>query len=96
MLCEQMGYEPEEENMPIDPSDLSYNVQQSILLFQTLPDRIEGMAGSWLGKDYSGLIDIMDIYDIDDKRRVFDLLQICIMEAHKYYEQERKMRETIK
>tara|TARA_Y100000034_G_C6791903_1_gene354646 strand:+ start:562 stop:852 length:291 start_codon:yes stop_codon:yes gene_type:complete len=95
MMCEQMGYEPEEENMPVDPSDLSYNCQQAIVLFQILPDKIEGMAGMWLGKDYSGLFDIMRLLDIFDKKRVFELLQICISEAHKHYEQQSKMRETL-
>ena len=29
-MCEQMGWEPKEEEIPKDPSDLSYNVQNQL------------------------------------------------------------------
>ena len=66
-MCEQMGWEPKDEEMPKDPGSLSYNVQGALLLFNALPDIWEGMSGSWMGKDYSGLIAIMDIYQLDNK-----------------------------
>ena len=58
-MCEQMGWEPKDEEIPKDPSDLSYNVQCALILYEALPDIWEGMSGSWMGKNYSGLIDIL-------------------------------------
>jgi hypothetical protein len=50
-MCEQMGWEPDEDQMPIDPSTLSLEVQQALVLLNALPDNWEGMSGSWMGKD---------------------------------------------
>lgn len=90
-----MGWgEVEEEvfrkSQEIDPSTFPIQAQYALLLFNLLPDKIEGMAGTWLGKDYSGLKDIMDLYEIEDKLVVFELLQICIVEASKYYAEKQK------
>ena len=95
LMCEQMGWEPKEEEMPQDPSSLSYECQQALVLVNALPDNWEGMNGVWLGKDYSGLFDIMNIYRIDNKLEVFELLKICESELGKYYAQKRKEQEQI-
>ena len=86
-----MGLPVDDEEIPLDIADLSYNSQQALFLFNVLPDKIEGMNGIWLGKEYAGLIDIMDIYDLDNRRDVLDLLQICIRVASKEYEKEREI-----
>ena len=53
------------------------------------------MSGSWMGKDYSGLSAIMDIYEIEDRRSVFELLQQCERELGKYYVQKQKEQESL-
>lgn len=91
-----MGWEPEEMDIPIQFSDLTINAQHAMQLFNILPDRVSDMSGVWLGKEYSGLLDIMWLLEIEDKRRVFELLQTVISESSKQYEIERKARERIK
>mgnify|MGYP001462137957 CR=1 FL=1 len=76
--------------------DLSYEAQIAITLFQVLPDKIEGMAGVWLGKDFSGLGDIMELYGIEGNREAFNLLLHIIAEASKFYEQQRKTQQARK
>ena len=85
-----MGLPIDEDEIPLDISDVSYNSQQALFLFNVLTDKVEGMNGVWLGKDYSGLADIMNIYEIDDQKEVLDLLQVCIREASKVYAQQRE------
>jgi|TARA_R110000737_G_scaffold3949_2_gene13038 hypothetical protein len=85
-----MGLPIDEDEIPLDINDVSYNSQQALFLFNILPDKIEGMNGVWLGKEYAGLSDIMNIYEIDDRREVLDLLQICIREASKVYSKQRE------
>jgi hypothetical protein len=90
-----MGWEPDEDQMPIDPSTLSLEVQQALVLLNALPDNWEGMSGSWMGKDYSGLSAIMDIYEIDDRRVVFELLKQAEQELDKHYTQKQKEQESL-
>ena len=85
-----MGLPIDEEEIPLDIGDLSYNSQQALFLFNVLPDKVEGMNGIWLGKEYAGLADIMDIYEIENRKDVLDLLQICIREASKVYAKQRE------
>jgi hypothetical protein len=94
-MCEQMGWEPKEEELPKDPAYLSYNIQCALVLYNALPDKWEGMSGSWMGKDYSGLMDIMNIYRMDNKREVFDLLKIAEGEAGKFYAEKAKQQESL-
>ena len=82
-MCEQMGW------------DLSYNVQCSLVLFNSLPDIYAGMSGSWVGKDYSGLASIMDIYSMDNKREIFALLKLAEVEYGKWYAEQQKQQEAI-
>lgn len=93
-MCEQMGWEPKEEDMPVDPATLSLEVQQSLLVLNSLPDNWDGMNGVWLGKDYSGLSAIMDIYEIEDRREVFELMKEAESVLGKFYEQKRKEQEA--
>jgi hypothetical protein len=53
------------------------------------------MSGSWMGKDYSGLSAIMDIYEIDDRRVVFELLKQAEQELDKHYTQKQKEQESL-
>ena len=71
-MCEQMGWEVDESQIPKDPSSFSLEVQQALLLFNVLPDLVEGMSGTWLGKNYSGIGDILDIYQIQNKYRSYE------------------------
>ena len=95
LMCEQMGWEPREEDIPMEVDSLSYNSQCALILFQALPDNWEGMSGSWMGKDYSGLVDIMNIYQMDNKKEIFELLKVAEVEASKYYAQKQKERDAM-
>ena len=38
-MCEQMGWEIDESQMPVEPSTLAYEVQQALLVLNVLPDK---------------------------------------------------------
>jgi len=96
LMCDQMGWDPDEEEMPLEIGNLSYEAQTALLLFNVLPDKIEGMNGVWLGKDFAGLGDIMELYGIEGNRDAFDLLHHCITESAKFYEEQRKINQARK
>jgi len=89
-MCEQMGWEVDENQLPKDPGEFSLECQQALMLLNILPDKWEGMSGTWMGKDYSGLEAIMNIYEIQDRKTVFELLRDAEAELGKYYAQKQK------
>tara|TARA_B100001093_G_scaffold478769_1_gene507225 strand:+ start:491 stop:769 length:279 start_codon:yes stop_codon:yes gene_type:complete len=91
-MCEQMGWEPKEEELPQDGTNLSLECQQALTILNALPDNWEGMNGTWLGKDYSGLSAVMDIYQVESRREVFELLKEAESILGKYYAQQTKSR----
>ena len=90
-----MGVEPKEEDVPKDPSTFSLEAQQALIMLNVLPDKWEGMSGTWLGKEYAGLLDIMDLYQIEDKKQGFELLKVCEDELGKFYAEKRKQQEQL-
>ena len=90
-----MGVEPKEEDVPKDPSTFSLEAQQALIMLNVLPDKWEGMSGTWVGKEYAGLLDIMDLYQIEDKKQVFELLKVCEDELGKFYAEKRKQQEQL-
>jgi len=87
-----MGWEPKEEELPQDGTNLSLECQQALTILNALPDKWEGMNGTWLGKDYSGLSAVMDIYEVESRREVFELLKEAESILGKYYAQQTKSR----
>jgi hypothetical protein len=92
-LCAQMGIEPIPEEIPMDIGDLSYECQLALVIFRSLPDNIEGMSGQWLGKDYSGLGTLLEIYEVEDKKLVFELINILSVETGNHYAKEQKQKQ---
>lgn len=95
MMCEQMGWEPNEEEMPKDPGFLPFDVQTALVIFNILPDRFEGMSGTWMGKDFSALEAIMNIYEVLDRKSVFEYILLIQKEYSDYYSKQQKMRESV-
>jgi len=67
-ICEQKGIEPDPNEMPPTMGDYPLEVQVAFLLHDLLPDRWEGMSGSYLGKDYSSLGLLLDTWEVEDKQ----------------------------
>ena len=94
-MCEQMGWEPNEDEIPKDLSSLPYEAQTALILFNMLPDRIEGMSGTWLGKEFSCLETFMNIYEVDNRRYILDLIMIIHRSYDEHYRQQQKMKESV-
>jgi hypothetical protein len=54
------------------------------------------MGGIWLGKDFSGIGDIMDIYQMSEKKDVMDYLIYMIQIARETQAKERDMQSKLK
>ena len=47
-----------------------YEVQLAFFIYNLLQDTWDGMSGSYFGKNLSGLGELLDIYEVEDKKTV--------------------------
>lgn len=50
--------------------DFPSEVQEAFLVHSCLPDRWDGMSGMFMGKDWSALGTLLDVFKIEDKKTV--------------------------
>lgn len=76
-MCEMLGNEPLEEEIPPDIGDFSLEVQQAIQVFNLLKDVWDPFGGNYLGKDLSIIFQIFDLLEIDLPSRslIFKIVQ---------------------
>jgi len=72
-MCEQMGKEPVESEIPPDWKDFPEVVISALNVFNMLGDRMYPEIG-YVGKDYTNLSYFLDIYDIEDTEFFLELL----------------------
>ena len=77
-MCDALGTEPIETEIPIDYEDLPIDVHQAYNIYNNLQDNWDTMSGVYIGKVYAGIVDIFDMYEIDKEERkvIFSLLQV--------------------
>jgi hypothetical protein len=82
-MCEALGTEPVDDEIPIDFEDLYIDVQEAMGIYHKLRDEWDTMNGVYLGKNYVGLVDILELLDVpvEDRRTQYEL--IGIIDAHR-------------
>ena len=75
-MCEMLGSEPLEEQIPVELADLPLEVQEAYRVYVLLNDNWDSFGGNYLGKNMSGLLDIMNILEIEDKVTILNIIQI--------------------
>lgn len=75
-MCELLGSEPIEEEIPVDYDDLPLEVQQTLLIYNSLQDCWDYMGGNYIGKNISCFKDVLDLFDVDplDRRYIYELI----------------------
>lgn len=82
-MCEALGSEPLEEEIPVDYEDLLVDVQEALSMYHKLRDEWDTMNGVYLGKSYAGILDIFEIQGVpvEDRKMLYDL--IGVIDAHR-------------
>jgi hypothetical protein len=77
-MCEALKSEPIESEIPIDYEDLALEVQEALNIYSKLKDEWDSMNGSYLGKSYNGISDILTIYDVEqnDRKGLLEIIQV--------------------
>lgn len=77
-MCEMLEQEPIEEEIPVEIQDFPDLVQQCFVIYQVLADNWDSMGGGYLGKDYSIVFNLFNIYNITESEEILlclDFLQ---------------------
>lgn len=74
-MCEMLGTEPDPLELPVDFSDLHSEVQEAFQIYNKLTDMWDSMNGSYMGKNIVGLLDIMTLYEVEDKKLAFEIIK---------------------
>ena len=69
-MCEMLGSEPIASEIPVEINDFPELVQTAFTLYYMLRDIWDPMGGNYLGKDYSIVFNLFDLYNIDPQDRL--------------------------
>lgn len=95
-MCEDLGSEPVEEEIPVEFDDFPLEVQIALSIYKILRDEWEFVGGNYLGKNINGIFEVFDAYDIEpcDKRFYLELIHMIdsvrIDEIRKQKKQQEK------
>jgi hypothetical protein len=75
-MCEMLGNEPNESEIPVEYDDLPLEVQDALRIYNTLQDNWDYMGGNYIGKNLAGFKDILEIYEVDkaDYRSIYEMI----------------------
>lgn len=91
-MCEMLGTEPVESEIPIEISDLPEIVQDTFNIYYLLRDIWEPMSGSYLGKDTSNIFNLFELYDVEkaEQRVIITIIRIIDSVRTKLIQQDAK------
>jgi len=92
---EALGKEPDPEKLPLEKTDFPVEVQLAFFMHSLLPERWDGMSGSYLGKDWSPIGALLDVHDIEKRQEViFFLKYIDLYNTNQMNDKLEKERKT--
>jgi len=62
--------------MPLDSSDFPVEVQVAFFIFGFLEDRYEGMSGTYMGKSWTNLEYLFNLYEVQQPKIVLEMLKL--------------------
>jgi len=80
-MCEMLGTEPKEEDIPVELDDFPLEVQQALNVYRMLRDEWDAMSGTYLGKSLIGITEIMDATEIDLAERKLTITLIRMIDS---------------
>ena len=79
-MCEMLGNEPVESEVPVEFEDFSIEVQQAFNAYRMLRDEWDAMSGTYLGKSLIGIKDILEATEVDPSEHKFIIMLIRMID----------------
>ena len=80
-MCEIMGNEPVESEIPVGFEDFSIEVQQAFNAYRMLRDEWDFMNGNYLGKSLIGIKDVLEATEIEPSDQKFIIMLIRMIDT---------------
>ena len=80
-LCEVMGNEPIDEEIPVEFDEFPLEVQQAFSVYKMLRDEWDTMSGVYLGKSFTGIKDILEYAEIEETEQKFIVSLVRIIDT---------------
>lgn len=77
-ICEAMGTEPIETEIPIEINDFPPDIQDIYITYNYLQDIWDGMSGTYMGKSMNGIVDIFTLLEVDksEQKLYLDIIRV--------------------
>lgn len=77
-MCEMMGTEPIDSEVPVELDDLPNEVQIALDIYHNLHDKWDSMVGMYLGKDLSIIREVFELWEIPkhEQKTYFILIRL--------------------
>lgn len=72
-MCEAIGSEPEESEVPVEYGDFPEEIQLGLNIYRILRDDWEFVGGNYLGKNFNGIFELLEVYEVAKQDRKFYL-----------------------
>jgi hypothetical protein len=79
-MCEMLGSEPMESEIPVEFDDFPLEVQQAFNAYRMLRDEWDTMSGTYLGKSLIGVRDVLEATEIDPSEQKFIIMLIRVID----------------
>lgn len=79
-MCEALGTEPIDAEIPVDLEDFPLEVQQAFAVYRMLRDEWDSMSGVYLGKTLIGITEILEATEIDPEDTKFIITLVRLID----------------
>lgn len=79
-MCEMLGSEPIESEIPIEYEDFPIEVQQAFAVYRMLRDEWDTIGGNYLGKSLIGVKDVLEATEIEPDEQKFIVMLVRMID----------------
>ena len=79
-MCEALGSEPVESEIPVEFDDFPLEVQQAFNAYRMLRDEWDTMNGVYLGKSLIGVKDVLEAIEVDPSEHKFIIMLLRMID----------------
>ena len=75
-MCEALGNDPVESEIPVELDDFPLEIQELLNIYRFLKDEWEPMNATYMGKNFVGILEVFDIFEVPkaDRQTYMSLL----------------------